>query len=985
MIMKNNHNHKSPPSSMSNNSMPINEKNSVMPSSSSSSSSSSTSSSCSSDKQTETTNIQTLTAATTTNTTSSSNNNNQTSYIPTKLYVTNFPFTCTQRQIQDLFSQYGQVVECTLKKDYYAYILFTSVKSSLNAYKHANGLKMFGRKLTVHLATSKKSQSHLQNTHQLLASLNLLLTDSIDDESDLQIPFEQIPKIIHVRNFPETCTQQQVRDLFVQYGDIVECLILHDSYAFVHFKSAIDARLALQSTNNQPFMNSNTNLLVQYSRSKFKLQNTTELPTNRTNNYRNSCGHEQHDLHVDECDYDNEYDDEFDEHYENSQNKNDNESNQSQSMNSTRTKLYVTNFPDDMDQEEMKQLFNQYGQVLECTIMWNQYAFVHFGSYSEAEKALNATKGTQYKGYKISVQWSTSSKYQQPKQHHTKQNGNQENSIKILERPVNSKPDNQSWASLVNKTSPNFNNSKQINVNNTSSSSQPFKISFSEIVRSSSQNGPQVIKKVESEIINEIQSSAATVAKIVPIVNAKPEEPIKEEPKQEIVIETQTQSLAIEKPVIGPIGTQQKSQNSIQPRQINNNSNSNYIQKRTPSSSQPMPSTTQSQAPLIQIPPHHFQTNVHYGQPVLFDSHNIAQQQQPAMINPLVNHTIPHHAHHAHHHHHPSHHIHHQIPPPQPPSQMSHHQNYDYQSVQHNYYNQQQAPIEMYQYANPHHPYHMAPPHQNQMVQPPPQPPQAQQQYPNQAYYTNQFAPTMINNTAPPPPPLLPQPHHTPYYYNTNPALLPPPPPPSSQQTPTHQAPVWNDNQQVHPNFNSDSFGLTDRQYHVPHPQTQYSQQELKEPLIQPGNNQFTFNDYSNGLLMKQTNTNTVGSSLLTNGFANLTISSSTAPSTSSRSSSSSSSSSSNNFITNGNSASNSGSSSSTPTANQTKSTTPKMDSATNGLSSLFNSYVLFPSDSFDLSNDQLNAENDEKLNQQQLNNQQQFYQIEDVLANLIR
>lgn len=82
-----------------------------------------------------------------------------------------------------------------------------------------------------------------------------------------------------------------------------------------------------------------------------------------------------------------------------------------------RTKLYVTNFPEDMDQDEMKQLFNNYGNVLECTIMWNQYAFVHFGSYEEAEKALMAIKGIQYKGCKISVQWSTSAKYQQPKQH----------------------------------------------------------------------------------------------------------------------------------------------------------------------------------------------------------------------------------------------------------------------------------------------------------------------------------------------------------------------------------------------------------------------------------------------------------------------------------------------------------------------------------------------------------------------------------------
>ena len=51
-----------------------------------------------------------------------------------------------------------------------------------------------------------------------------------------------------------------------------------------------------------------------------------------------------------------------------------------------------------MDQDEMKALFGAYGDVLECTIMWNQYAFVHFGNYDHAEKAINAIKGSQYKG-----------------------------------------------------------------------------------------------------------------------------------------------------------------------------------------------------------------------------------------------------------------------------------------------------------------------------------------------------------------------------------------------------------------------------------------------------------------------------------------------------------------------------------------------------------------------------------------------------------
>jgi len=41
---------------------------------------------------------------------------------------------------------------------------------------------------------------------------------------------------------------------------------------------------------------------------------------------------------------------------------------------------------------------NRDAALLESIIRWNQFAFVHFGSYGEAEKALNGIKSIQYKG-----------------------------------------------------------------------------------------------------------------------------------------------------------------------------------------------------------------------------------------------------------------------------------------------------------------------------------------------------------------------------------------------------------------------------------------------------------------------------------------------------------------------------------------------------------------------------------------------------------
>jgi len=559
----------------------------------------------------------------------------QQAIIPTKLYVTNFPFSCTQRQIQELFSRYGQVVECTLKKDYYAYILYSNSKSAQNAFKNANGIRLFGRKLSVHLATSKKSQSHLITMNNTTAqtsangiastatnaSQNTTSSATLTNSSSNTVPNPiDDTKIIHIRNFPETCTQQQIKDYFVQYGDIVECLILHDSYAFVHYKTASDARLALQSTNNTQFMS--CNLLVQYSRSKFKqtvngvnqqqqsnstqsgadysTRNMRNNKFNHTNSRRKQDDDENEydeneynngdddyepnddynengddelngDSHYDENDADDDQNDEENDemndgyrhhhhhhhhhnhvngsvglyesagtnggshfhhhhHYHhdnkllnNQHSTNVNESTQIQ----CRTKLYVTNFPEDMDQEEMRKLFNQYGDVLECTIMWNQYAFVHFGSYGEAEKALNGIKGITYKGCKISVQWSTSSKYQQPK---AKQN-NYENKLSsnntttsntttTAALPTNDEKSPMSSSSTtaisslkstttattantvpivstlnsINSSTiatstqtPTANSKTQSNEasNKAASQATPFKISFSEIVRSS--------------------------------------------------------------------------------------------------------------------------------------------------------------------------------------------------------------------------------------------------------------------------------------------------------------------------------------------------------------------------------------------------------------------------------------------------------------------------------------------------------------------
>ena len=71
--------------------------------------------------------------------------------------------------------------------------------------------------------------------------------------------------------------------------------------------------------------------------------------------------------------------------------------------------------PENCNQVELKVLFEKYGNVLECVIMWNHYAFVHFADLREAKIALKHLHGHSFNGKNLIVQLSTSSNRPLPK------------------------------------------------------------------------------------------------------------------------------------------------------------------------------------------------------------------------------------------------------------------------------------------------------------------------------------------------------------------------------------------------------------------------------------------------------------------------------------------------------------------------------------------------------------------------------------------
>ena len=85
---------------------------------------------------------------------------NKTKSVPTKLYVSNFPSNCTRRHLTEFFSKFGQVLECAIMWDTYAFIHYSSMADAQNAVRQANGAYLMGNRLSIQLSTSRNRQKY---------------------------------------------------------------------------------------------------------------------------------------------------------------------------------------------------------------------------------------------------------------------------------------------------------------------------------------------------------------------------------------------------------------------------------------------------------------------------------------------------------------------------------------------------------------------------------------------------------------------------------------------------------------------------------------------------------------------------------------------------------------------------------------------------------------------------------------------------------
>ncbi|XP_064407843.1 RNA-binding protein 4B isoform X2 [Latimeria chalumnae] len=134
-----------------------------------------------------------------------------------KIFIGNLPKQATETEIRELFEKYGKVLECDIIKNY-GFVHIEEKEGAEEAIQNLHHYKLHGVHINVEASRNK-----------IKASTKL-----------------------HVGNISTSCTNQELRAKFEEYGPVIECDIVKD-YAFVHMERAEDAIEAIKGLDNTEF------------------------------------------------------------------------------------------------------------------------------------------------------------------------------------------------------------------------------------------------------------------------------------------------------------------------------------------------------------------------------------------------------------------------------------------------------------------------------------------------------------------------------------------------------------------------------------------------------------------------------------------------------------------------------------------------------------------------------------------------------------
>jgi len=185
------------------------------------------------------------------------------------LIINYLPPEMTENDLQTIFEQFGTITQVkivrnreTKKSVGYGFVKFESESDAENAMRHLNGYRIGKKQIKVSFARPS--------------------SDNIKECK------------LYVSYLPPEYTQQQVINLFSQFGQIIECRLLFDnqtgqsrSTAFVQFNTKQEALNAL-SLNGTVLENSSRQLLVKFAEDHAgkRTQQQMVLQSNNNNNHQ---------------------------------------------------------------------------------------------------------------------------------------------------------------------------------------------------------------------------------------------------------------------------------------------------------------------------------------------------------------------------------------------------------------------------------------------------------------------------------------------------------------------------------------------------------------------------------------------------------------------------------------------------------------------------------------------------------------------------
>lgn len=170
--------------------------------------------------------------------------------VPVKLFVGRFPRSLDDAELEQVFSPFGKVKECTVLRDHTTreskgcgFVKFAHLSSAIECIKQMNG---------VHVLDALIGPAQVQFANGEIERLGLS-TDQV----------EAPPVKVFVGSLPASFSAQDLEQLFMPYGPVVETFILSDGATglskgsgFVKMRSKQDANAAISALNKSTVVDS---------------------------------------------------------------------------------------------------------------------------------------------------------------------------------------------------------------------------------------------------------------------------------------------------------------------------------------------------------------------------------------------------------------------------------------------------------------------------------------------------------------------------------------------------------------------------------------------------------------------------------------------------------------------------------------------------------------------------------------------------------